>query len=106
MSGQKKVKEGSDWSGVTYTLYVDEANRNATIVCNITNRNIASGNSNYEMTGWIPSQYRPHSQKFSHGYRGNNNLFYVFYDGRVGVANLTSSMQSNVTLGAQIDWNY
>jgi len=106
VTGQKKVKEGSNWSGVTYTLYVDEANRNATLVCNITQKNIASGISNYEMTGWIPSQYRPHSQKFIQGYRGNNNLFYIFYDGRVGVANLTSSTQTGVTLFAQIDWNY
>lgn len=106
VTGQKKVKEGSNWSGVTYTLYVDEANRSATLVCNISNKDIASGVSNYEMTGWIPSQYRPHSQKFIKGYRGNNNVFYIFYDGRVGVSNLTSSVQTGVTLGAQIDWNF
>lgn len=106
VTGWKKVKEGSNWSGVNYTLYVDEANRSATLVCNISNKDIASGMSNYEMTGWIPSQYRTHSQKFIKGYRGNNNVFYVFYDGRVGVANLTSSTQTNTSLGAQIDWNY
>ena len=106
VTGQKIVKKGSNWSGVDYTLYVDEANRNATLSMTLTNKNIASGTSNYEMTGWIPSKYRPHSQKFIQGYRGNNNLFYVFYDGRIGVANLTSSTQTNVTISAQIDWNY
>ena len=104
--GLTLVKQGSNWSGVTYTLYVDEANRNATFVANLTSKNIASGLSNYEMANWIPSDYRPKSQKFSQGYRGNNNIIYVWYDGTVGVANLTSSTQTNVNLGCQIDWNY
>ena len=106
VSGLKLIKDTSQWSDVTYKLYVDESTRSATLQMVITNKNIASGMSNYEMTGWIPSQYRPKSNKFSHGYRGNNNLFYAWSNGNIGVSNLTSSTQTGVYLSCQIDWNY
>lgn len=106
VSGLKLIKDTSQWSDVTYELYVDESSHSATLKIVIENKNIASGMSNYEMTGWIPSQYRPKSNKYSQGYRGNNNLFYVWSNGNIGVSNLTSSTQTNTTLSAQIDWNY
>jgi len=106
VSGLKLIKDTSQWSDVTYELYVDESTHSATLKMGIANKNIAPGMSNYEMTGWIPSDYRPKSNKYSQGYRGNNNLFYVWGNGNIGVSNLTSSTQTGAYLSCQIDWNY
>lgn len=100
------MKDDSNWSGVVYRLFVDEANRNVVFIATISGKSIASGLSNYELSGWIPSKYRPKSQMFSQGYRGYNYTFYVWYDGKIGVANHLSSTQTDVTLSAQISWNY
>ena len=100
------MENDTNWDDVIYRLYVDEANRRASLIMSLTNKNISTGTTNYEMTGWIPSNYRPKANKFIQGYRGNNNLFYAFHNGNIGVSNLTSSTQTNVTLSAQIDWNY
>lgn len=103
---QKKKENAGSSTPVTYTLFVDEANRHCSLTIKGNGVGIASGASNYEISGFVPSEYRSNGNKFSGLVRGNILLAYMWNNGTVGISNLASSSSSGVNLNGQIDWNY
>ena len=101
-----KQRVWSDSINLTYTLYVDETNRNCTLTISGSSISIASGNSNYEVGNFVPSAYRPKNSLFCRLQRSNNLLAYMWDTGTVGIANFNSSTSTNQSLSGQIDWNY
>lgn len=103
---QVKQRVWSDTNNLTYTLYVDEVNRNCTLTLTSSDTSIANGVSNYEVSRFVPAQYRSKSSKFQRVGRTNAYLLYMWNNGSVGIANLSGSSQSGQAFNAQIDWNY
>lgn len=103
---QKAQRVWSSSINLTYTLYVDETNRHCTLTITGSNISIASGSTNYEVSSFIPLQYRPKGNKFIRLGRTNNILCYMWSNGTVGISNFTSSTLTGQGYNGQIDWNY
>ena len=106
--GLKQVKQRvwSSSNNLTYTLYVDESSKIAVLTIYGSNINVASGISNYEVSGFVPSEYRPKLGTYSRLGRSNNILAYCWGDGGVGIANFYSSTLTGQNFGGQIEWHY
>ena len=108
VTGLKQVKQRV-WSSsinLTYTLYADETNRHCSLTITGSSISIASGNANYELTGWIPSEYRPKTNKFTMLNRSQYFQFYAWNNGTIGISNFASTTQSGQGFGGELDWNY
>ena len=104
---QKKTQRYSSSVNLTYTLYVDEINRQCSLTVIGSSIGIASGSTNYEAPNFVPAEYRPKANKFTRLGRSNNMMAYMWgNNGTVGIANMTSSTLSNQTLNGQMDWSY
>ena len=103
---QEKQRVWSSSNNLTYTHYVDEANRHCTLTISGSNISIPSGTTNYEVANFVPSEYRTKTSKFTRVGRSNSILAYMWNTGTVGVANLASGALSSQGLGGQMDWNY
>lgn len=107
-TGLSLVKERvwSDTNNLTYRLYVDEVNRHCSLTVTGSGISVASGTTNYEVSNFVPSKYTPISGQFSQLGRSNNALAYIWNNGTIGIANLSSSTLTNQSFGGQFDWNY
>lgn len=103
---QTKQQTAGSSTPVTYTLYVDEANRHCTLTITGSNISIASGVTNYEISGFVPSDYSPKANKFCRLMRANSFLAYMWTNGTVGISNFNSSSSTGQTMSGQMDWSY
>lgn len=96
----------SSSNNLTYTLYVDDSSKIAVLTIYGTDISVASGTSNYEVSGFIPNDYLPMMGKYTRLGRSNNVLAYCWGNGGVGISNFTSSVLNGQNFGGQIDWHY
>ena len=91
---------------VTYTLYADESIGLCKLILHMDSCSIASGQTNYENAGWIPSKYRPQNNLFSSIVRSPQLLWYVWTNGTMGVSNFNNSTLNNQLGDAMITYSY
>ena len=104
---QKKEQRYSSSVNLTYTLYVDEINRQCSLTIIGSSIGISTGSTNYEAPNFVPTEYRPKANKFTRVGRTNNMLAYMWgNNGTVGIANMTNATLSGQTLNGQMDWSY
>lgn len=108
VTGLKQVKQRV-WSStinLTYTLYVDEANRHCTVTINGSGISISSGLENYEVTNFVPTEYRSKGNKYFEVARTNNFRGYMWSTGTIGISNFATTTQTGQRFGGEMDWNY
>ena len=103
---QNKRQSAGSSTPVTYTLYVDEVNRHCTLTITGSNISIASGTTNYEVSNFVPSAYRPKANKFCRLMRSNNILCYMWNSGTIGISNFASNTATGLSMSGQMDWSY
>lgn len=106
VTGLKIVKTVTGPQNVRYTCLVDESSRTAQLVFYGSGFSIASGQSNYEVISFIPSQYRPSHNLFSSIGRTQHLLFYLWSNGTVGLSNFHTSTLSNQSASCLLQWEY
>jgi hypothetical protein len=92
-----------------YVLYVDKARKIAILEVSLEGVNIPSGDSEYELVSFIPSEYRPPLTLniFSHIGRNSNLILYIWGSGgTVGIANKSSSTLTNISSSTMVQWSY
>ena len=105
IAGFKQVANKNIY-GCDYTLYVDEASNRAKLTCIGRNLSIASGSSNYEASGWIPSKYKPSESIHSLVQRGNVLIFFLWNSGICGLTNLQSTTLTNTSWNIQVEYSF
>lgn len=106
VTGLRIVKSVTGAQSSKYVLYVDGSSRTAQLTFTASGFSIASGLSNYEITSFVPSEYRPVQNMYSSISRTQNILFYLWNNGTVGLANFTSSTLTNQNASCLIRWEY
>ena len=106
VTGLKIVKTVTGPQNVRYTCLVDESSRTAQLVFYGSGFSIASGQSNYEVSSFIPSEYRPSHNLFSSIGRTQNLLFYLWSNGTVGLSNFHTSTLTNQNASCLLQWEY
>ena len=108
VTGLKAIKDsGTTWSHLTYTLYVDEANRTVNLVVISDNSmSMGTGTDNYIFTNFVPSKYRPKSNMVGIVGRYVDILLWTYSSGTVGLANKKGSVLSNYGTQGMIGWSY
>lgn len=106
VTGLKVVKSVTGPQGSQYVLYVDESSKTAQLTFTASDFSIASGLSNYEITSFVPSEYRPAHNLYSNISRTQNLLFYLWNNGTVGLSNFTSSLLNNQNASCLLQWEY
>lgn len=100
------VKSVTGSQSSEYVLYVDGSSRTAQLTFNASGFSISSGLSNYVITSFVPSEYRPVQDMYSKIARVQSLLFYLWSDGTVGLANFNSSTLTNQVGSCLLQWEY
>lgn len=103
---QIKTQTSGSSNQVTYTLYANAISHIAILTIDGTDFSIANNNSNYEISSFVPTGYRPIQNCFTLGARTTNLICYLWNSGTVGIANVSGSSLSNQSFQAQITYAY
>lgn len=102
VKGFKKIKEHNTGR---YALYVDESTRQARILLHFNGETITSGTEQYEIPGFVPTEYCPSKNVVAPVDRWNNFDFYMWTGGTIGMMNNTGSTKT-INSDVQIDYTF
>ena len=102
VKGFKKIYEST--SG-RYSLFVDESTRQARINLHFNGETITSGTGQYDVTGFVPTEYCPPKNVIAPIDRWNDFDFYLWSDGTIGVLNNSGSTKT-LTTDVQVDYTF
>ena len=102
VKGFKEIKQSSNGR---YTLYVDETTRQARIHLHFNGESLTSGTGQYEVTGFVPTEYCPPKNVIAPLDRWNDFDFYLWSGGTIGVLNNSGSTKT-ITVDVQVDYTF
>lgn len=102
----KQVNQVVSSGTITYTVYVDESKRICQLTAGGSNFSIANGQTNYQLTNVIPSNYHPKSNLYNFISRNQYIFLYCWQNGTVGLVNWKGSTESNQQCNALVEWSY
>lgn len=106
-TGMKQVKQSTNWTVLTYTLFVDESNRTAMLSFHSTSSmSMGTGTENYVINGFIPTKYRPKNNINVLIGRYSDILMWVWTNGSIGLSNLKGSTLQNYGTDGVAVWNF